>query len=163
MLFIEKNVPDRDIEQNWEKLDTQRRESLSRFLQAMVEEEDEWIPKGFKAESLFLLWKVYGPLVDDPRVFMTVRPSRCYILPFSSWGSTLYEYVKAEKKTNIVWSLPRKVIIDSGAANSIQFDDISAVSIYAHQNGDLKKYVKKRNTAIVAKNYEFFEALNGAR
>jgi hypothetical protein len=161
MLSIEQNVPDSDIEQNTAKIDHNRRQELSRFLRAMVEEEDEWVPKKFKADSLFLLWKVYGPLVDDPRVFMSVRPARSYIMPFSSWGSTLYEYIKAERRTAIVWSLPRKVVLECGLANHIKFDDISAASIYAHQNGDLKKYVKKRNKAIVAKNYEFFEALNG--
>jgi hypothetical protein len=160
MLFCVTDIPDHKIMEKIELLEGQRREYLSRFLRAMVEEQEEWLPKGFKADSLFLIWRTHGPLVDDPRVFASIRAERSFTLPEPKWGSTLYEYINAENRTNIVWSLPREVIVKSNAFRALDWDDVSRRSINEYRSGQLKKYVLQRNKEIIAKNIAIFEGNN---
>lgn len=151
MMYVNKDIPDRDIVEKWQNLESQRQRSLQKEIDNMVNLEDEWVPAGFNPDSLFLMWKFVNPLIDDPRVFKSVIAERNLFLPAPEWGSTLYEYIKKDKKTIIVWSLPEKIIIESGAYKAFDWDEISLTSLEAFKSRKLLKYVRNRNRTIQRK------------
>jgi hypothetical protein len=55
MFFVNNDVPDRDITAKMQSLEEQRQDYTKRHLKAMVDEEEEWVPKKWNATSLFLL------------------------------------------------------------------------------------------------------------
>jgi len=151
MFFVNNDVPDRDITAKMQSLEEQRQDYTKRHLKAMVDEEEEWVPKKWNATSLFLLWKVMNPLVDDPRVFRSIRCERNVLLPAPEWGTTLYEYVKEEKMTYTLWSLPERMVIECGMFKKLCWDEISRKSIKDFLSGELKRYVTERNNELLGR------------
>lgn len=151
MIFVNTDISDEEVKIRAERFGHQTKEALSRELQNMIEQEEEWVPKEWDVHSLFLLWKWKDPEIFDPKVLRGAIVERCVLLPNPEWGTTLYEYVKEEKLCHTVWSLPEKIIIESGTYKNFDWDEISTKSIEQFMNKSLRKYVVRRNRVIQAR------------
>lgn len=151
MIFVNTDISDSEVKIREERFETQTKEAVARELTNMIEQESEWVPKGWELSSLFLLWKWKDPEIFDPKVLRGAIAERCVLLPAPEWGTTLYEYIKEEDLCHIIWSLPEKIIIESGSYKSFEWDEVSLRSIEGFMDRSLKKYVEKRNRVIQSK------------